>query len=246
MDKILETNCPFTLTEYRELIHLAKKRFQAIGYSEYKKHESFVIWRHDVEYNIDQMNILAAVDYEEKIKSTLFVQIHCNYYNFLDKENIEIFKNWIKWGHDIGLHFDCGYYGTEKMKNIEELVEYEKKIMERELEIKLDSFSFHNPNPEILQFTDDYAGLINAYNNDFFAGDIAYVSDSNGRWREKTIRDVLDDKNVKKAQVNTHDSWWTDERIPQIKKLENAFRNDAEKKIKYYKENALIIVDTII
>ena len=246
MDKVINTNCPFTLTEYRSLIQLAKKRFPFIGYAEYKKHKSFILWRHDVEYNIDEMNVLAKIDFEEGIKSTLYVQLHSICYNFWDKENSDIFKKWVSWGHEIGLHFDCGFHENISESNIAGLIEYEKLILEKEFLVKIDSFSFHNPNPEILKFKDNYAGLINAYNDDIFNGDIIYVSDSNGRWREKTIRDVLEDKNVKKVQVNTHDTWWTEQRIPQIQKLENAFRREAEKKIKDYRDNAIITVDSII
>ncbi len=242
----MNTNCPFTLTEYRNLIKLAKKRFPFIRYPDYKKNSSFVIWRHDVEYNIDEMDILAKIDYEEGIQSTLYIQLHSIFYNFWDKENSGIFKKWISWGHDLGLHFDCSYHKDISKSKIAGLIEYEKKILEKEFGIPIDSFSFHNPNSEILKFKDNYAGLINTYNDDFFSGDIAYVSDSNGRWREKTIRDVLEDEKVKKIQVNTHDTWWTEERIPQIQKLENSIRREAEKKIKDYKLNAIITVDTII
>src|SRR5438552_14844559 len=172
MAKEIKTNCPFTLTEYRRLIRLAKGKFPFIGYADYKKRNSFILWRHDVEYNVDQMSVLASIDHEEEIKSTLYVQLHSTCYNFWDKENSGIFKKWISWGHDIGLHFDCGFYTNEALKNIVELIDYERKFMERELNIKIDSFAFHNPNPEILKLNGNYAGMINTYNEDFFSGDI--------------------------------------------------------------------------
>lgn len=246
MGKVIKTNCPFTLTEYRSLIKLAKEKLPFIGYTEYKKHERFILWRHDVEYNIDEMDVLAKIDHEEEIKSTLYVQLHSICYNFWDKVNSEIIKKWISWGHDIGLHFDAGYHQNLSKSNIDGLIEYEKGILEKEFNIKIDSFAFHNPNPEILKYKDNYAGIINTYNEDFFGDKIVYVSDSNGRWREKTIRDVLEDKNAVKVQVNTHDTWWTEERIPQIQKYENAMKREAEKKIKDYKDTALIVVDSII
>ena len=171
MDKFIHTNCPFTITEYRGLIRLAKEKYPFIGYADYKKHSSFILWRHDVEYNIDQMNIMASVDFEEGVKSTLFVQLHSTCYNFWEKENIEIFRKWIKCGHEIGLHFDCGFYGNDAMKNIEEIIDYEKKFIECALDIRIDSFSFHNPDTEILKLNNNYAGLINTYNKDFFSGD---------------------------------------------------------------------------
>ncbi|RPI15679.1 MAG: hypothetical protein EHM58_13540 [Ignavibacteriae bacterium] len=246
MAKILKTNCPFTLTEYRALIKLAKKRFPFVSYTDYNNYDKFVIWRHDVEYCTTEMNKLAEINTEEGIKSTFFVQLHCNYYNFWDKANVKIFKSWVEKGHDIGLHFDCGFHGENVFEKIEELIGYEKNILENALETKVQSFAYHNPVPEALRRQDNYAGLINAYNKDLFKSDVMYVSDSNGRWRERTIRDVLEDENIKKAQINTHDTWWVDDRIPQIEKLEKALRKAAEDMITFYKENAKIVVKDII
>lgn len=242
----LNTNCPFTLDEYRALIKLAKQRFKFISYSEYKNHDSFIIWRHDAEYSMREMNNLAIINTDEGIKSTFFVQLHCNYYNLWDKENTDTVRNWIKWGHDIGLHFDPEYYGPNVYQKIEKLISFESKLLEKIFETEITSFAYHNPNLEMLKYNENYCGLINTYNKDFFEGSVTYVSDSNGRWRERTIRDVLEDENIKKVQVNTHDTWWTNERIPQILKLENAFRRNAEEMIKFYRANALAVVDEII
>lgn len=246
MAEILKTNCPFTLTEYRALIKLAKERFPFVSFAEYINHNSFVLWRHDVEYSTTEMDKLAEINTEEGIKSTFFVQLHCNFYNFWDNKNVKRFKNWVKNGHDIGLHFDCGFHGDKVFADVEKLIEYEKNIIENTLETKVQSFAYHNPVPETLKLQENYAGLVNAYNKDLFKSDVIYVSDSNGRWREKTIRDVLSDESVMKAQINTHDTWWTNERIPQIEKLENAFRQTGDDMIKLYKDTAIIIVKDII
>lgn len=245
MPKEIKTNCPFTLTEYRNLIKLAKKRFGFISYNEYKEHDKFILWRHDVEYSVDEMNTLAMINTEEGIKSTFFVQLHCIFYNFWDKINTGIFKDWLSCGHDIGLHFDCGYHDMQFDK-IEELISKEKTILEETFGTKIHSFAYHNPNEEILKYRENYSGLVNTYNKDFLGGNITYVSDSNGRWREKTLRDVLEDTNIIKVQANLHDTWWTNERIPQIKKLENALRRSAEEQIRIYKETANIVVEDII
>ena len=228
------------------MIRLAKERFPLIGYAEYKQHERFVIWRHDVEYCVPEMSVLAQIDADEGIKSTFFVQLHSELYNFWDADTVRQIKQWVGWGHQLGLHFDCGYYGDEIFERIEETIEFEKNLLEEIYGAQIRSFSYHNPNSESLKYQGDYAGLVNAYNKDFFHGPIAYVSDSNGRWREQTIRDVLTDPRMTKAQVNTHDTWWTDERIPQIQKLEAAILNGARQKITNYRGYANVVVDDII
>lgn len=246
MPRVLETNCPFTLSEYRQLISLAKERFPLIGYAEYKQHDRFVIWRHDVEYCVPEMSVLAKIDAEEGIKSTFFVQLHSELYNFWDQDTVNQIRQWVAWGHELGLHFDCGYFGDEIFAEIEETILFEKKLLEKIYGTVISAFSYHNPNTRSLQYQDNYGGLVNAYNKDFFNGPITYVSDSNGRWREKTIRDVLEDPNTTKAQINTHDTWWTDERISQIEKLEAAIMGGARQKIDNYRGYANVVVEDII
>ncbi len=228
------------------MIRLAKERFPLIGYAEYKEHERFVIWRHDVEYCVPEMSVLAKIDADEGIKSTLFVQLHSELYNFWDADTVKQIKQWVAWGHELGLHFDCGFHGDEVFDQIEATISFERKLLEEIYGAQILSFSYHNPNSESLRYQDDYAGLVNAYNKDFFHGAITYVSDSNGRWREQTIRDVLTDSRTTKAQINTHDTWWTDERIPQIEKLEAAILKGARQKITNYRGYANVVVEDII
>jgi hypothetical protein len=240
------TNCPFTLTEYRALVRLAKERFPIAGYDDYRGLDSFVIWRHDVEYSVPEMSVLAAIDAEEGVRSTLFVQLHSELYNFWEPDTVRRVREWIAWGHAVGLHFDPGYHEASDPADFERLILLEKGLLEEIYETPVACFAYHNPNAESLAYRGDYAGLVNAYNDDFSGGSVVYVSDSNGRWRERTIRDVLEDPATDRAQVNTHDTWWTDRRIPQIAKLEDAIMRDARQKIENYRSYANVVVDDVI
>lgn len=240
------TNCPFTLTEYRALVRLAKERFPIAGYNDYRERDSFVLWRHDVEYSVPEMSVLAEIDAEEDVRSTLFVQLHSELYNFWDAGTVEHIRRWVAAGHSLGLHFEPGFYGPAGLADIERLVLLEKTLLEQIYETPVTSFAYHNPNPESLAHRENYGGLVNAYNDDFFDGSIVYVSDSNGRWRERTIRDVLEDPGTVKAQVNTHDTWWTERRIPQVAKLEDAIMREARQKIENYRANANVVVEDVI
>jgi len=246
MARTVETNCPFTLEEYRSLLRLAKDRFPLADYTDYTRLDSFVIWRHDVEYSIFEMSVLAELDAEEGVASTFFVQLHCDLYNFWDPGSVRQIKQWVAWGHQLGLHFDCGFHGERVFDEIDSLVLKEKSLLEDVFETPVASFAYHNPDSASRSHRSNYGGLVNAYNDDFSSGAITYVSDSNGRWRDVTIRDVLEDSATTKAQVNTHDTWWTDRRIPQIEKLEAAVLRDAQRRIDDYKSNANVVVDHII
>ena len=176
------TNCPFTLTEYRSLVRLAKQRFPVARYDDYSERDSFVLWRHDVEYSVPEMSVLAEIDAEEGMRSTLFVQLHSELYNFWEPDTVERIRRWVSWGHTLGLHFDPGYYRPTGLADIESLVLFEKGLLEQVYETPIACFAYHNPNRESLAHRENYGGLVNAYNDDFFSGSIVYVSDSNGRW----------------------------------------------------------------
>ncbi len=242
----MTTNCPFTFTEYRNLIRMAKSRFQIIDYPDYPQHDSFIIWRHDVEYSVDEMNKLAVIDAEEGIQSTFFLQLHSETYNFWSREVVDKIKQWLRMAHRLGLHFDANYYGIKDSHNLGGLIQRERMIIEEIYETPVSAFAYHSPTPEILRCSGNYGGLVNTYNADFFGGKVIYVSDSNGRWRERTIRDVLEAPTTTMAQINTHDTWWTDERIPQIQKLENVWRRQAEHFIQSYRKNAHIVVNEVL
>ena len=182
----MKTNCPFTLTEYRSLIRLARSRFQIVDYHDYSRHDSFIIWRHDVEYSLAEMSILAAIDAEEGMQATFFLQLHSETYNFWSREVVDQVMEWLRAGHRLGLHFDANYYGIKDSQDLEDLIQKEQRILEEIYETRITAFAYHSPTPAILGCQDNYAGLVNTYNTDFFGGKIIYVSDSNGRWRDRT------------------------------------------------------------
>jgi hypothetical protein len=56
----------------------------------------------------------------------------------------------------------------------------------------------------------EYSEMINAYAKIHF--DMTnYVSDSNGYWRFRSLKEVLSDPNTEKLQVLIHPEWWTPE-----------------------------------
>ena len=246
MARVRKTNCPFTLVEYRALLRLAKGRFPIIGYPEHTRHPRFVIWRHDLDCSPEEMHRLAALDAEEGVRATLFIQLHSEFYHFWDARMMELVKQWTAWGHAIGLHFDWGFHRQHLPQRLEELIRQEATFLVRVYQTNISAFAYHNPDPTSLKHREHVAGLINAYSKDLMGEETVYVSDSNGRWRERTARDVLEDPKTTKAQINTHDTWWTDERIPQIEKLEKALRREAERRIDLYRSAAIVVVEDII
>jgi hypothetical protein len=62
--------------------------------------------------------------------------------------------------------------------------------------------------------------LLNTY-GEYFRKKVFYCSDSNGHWRFKRLKDVLEDtpENVPRLQVLTHPVWWTEESMSPKKRF---------------------------
>jgi len=239
----------FTIENYCLLLDIAKRNFEFVDYNTLDESVRFVIWRHDVDYSPHRSLRLAEAEHKMGVQATYFVWLHSNMYHFFEKEVSDILKKIMNLGHHIGLHFDAGYYGILNGNELETHVDWERKILEKTIGRKIDVFSHHNPNPNILKY-DDYSleelaelyphyfkssvcGLTNTY-GEYFRNNVPYCSDSNGYWRFKRLQDVLEDSaiNVPRLQVLTHPVWWTDEianpRDRLLRCIDGRSRNNSE------------------
>lgn len=237
--------CPFTLSEYRALIQLAKQRFTFCDLHDFDG-PNRILWRHDLEYSLREMDRIAQIDADERVRTVIYAQLRSPFYNAFSNYARRLLLDWISKGLTVGLHFDWEFFAGD-LSRLEAHLRAEKARLEDLIGVPVTSFSYHNPNPEMLGHGGHMAGMLNAYGPGFFNTEgVNYISDSNGRWRSRNLREVLSDPAVTRLQVNLHDTWWCDDRIPQILKVENAFRADAEWKIKFYRDHAHIIVDKVL
>lgn len=198
----------FTTAQYPELLRLAKSNYKFIGYREIAAEERFVLWRHDCDYSLNRSLRLAQIESQASVKATYFLNPHSEYYNPIEKGQAEIVAKIIAHGHDIGLHFDSAYYDIQSEDELDELVAREAGWLKNWFGFEPAAFSFHNPNDFLLSCErDTYGGLINSYSRTFKTN-IPYCSDSNGYWRFKRLRDVLESAEAPRLQVLTHPEWW--------------------------------------
>jgi hypothetical protein len=197
----------FTLSEYRGLLRLANEAHIFRGYNDFQRDENFVLWRHDIDFSPSRAVRLAKIEREEKVSSTYFVLLHSEFYNPLEGSVRDILLQILDLGHEVGLHFDFSFYRYNK-KRLDQALSVESQLLEMTLETQIRSFSFHNPTEVELSLNgDSYAGLVNCYSPYFFK-DVDYVSDSNGYWRHRSIRQALQVSKDRPIQVLTHPVWW--------------------------------------
>lgn len=221
----------FTFANYEHLIQLAlDKEFQFILHkNEYVPERKDVIWRHDVEFEPDLSLRMAQIEHKAGVQATYFFQLHSPYYNLFDEHYSKVFHQIKDLGHHVGLHFDCRYWGINDEKELDELITVDRLFMERNLGVKIETFSFHNTTAftqSCLKY--NYGGLINVYST-YFKEHYNYCGDSLGYWRFDRLEDVLNDDKVQHLQVLTHDGNWNDEVLSPRKRFSKVMLNHAER-----------------
>jgi hypothetical protein len=204
----------FTRTEYRSLLRLARAKWSFQGYADFDRGCRFILWRHDVDFSLHSSVALARIEAEEGVRSTYFLHLHSLFYNLLEPSLGEMARELLSLGHEIGLHFDSHYHGIATEERLDETIRWEAAIVEHVVHAAVRAFSFHNTTPFTMSCQNPtYGGLINTYAA-YFQREVTYASDSNGYWRNRRLRDVLEDESIDKLQVLTHPGWWQERSSP--------------------------------
>ena len=218
----------FTTERYRELLRLALVNYQFVSYENIPFGERFILWRHDCDFSLNRSLRLAEIERQEDVSSTYFINLHSEFYNFLEKEQAGLVEQILGLGHALGLHFDVDFHETSSEAELDEQIAYEASILERYCGVKPVAFSFHNPNELSLSFEGGkYGGLLNCYSKRF-KEEIPYCSDSNGYWRYRRLRDILHEATDPCLQVLTHPGWWQNRSMLPMDRINRCIQSRAE------------------
>jgi hypothetical protein len=224
----------FTRENYRKLLQIAKKKYKFLFYDETDGQTNFVLWRHDIDFSPQSARRLAQIEADEGLKATYFLLPHSDFYNLLEKEIVQCIRDIVNLGHDIGLHFDAGFYNIDNTTSLAEKIFFEKDLIREVFKVEPKVFSFHNPDVFELNCTDDkYAGLINTYSL-YFKKELGYCSDSNGYWRYDRLEDVLISGKHNSLQVLTHPEWWQDDIMSPRERVLRCLKGRSEKNFNDY------------
>lgn len=224
----------FTFDNYKRLLLLAKEKgFEFILHKDkFVQERKDVIWRHDVEFEPDIALKMAEIENKLGVQASYFFQLHSQFYNIVDNHYRKVLHQIRDLGHLVGLHFDCHYWGIKDESLLNYFINIDKNYLEMNMEIVIDTFSFHNTTTfthSCLEYK--YGGLINAYSS-YFKQHYNYCGDSLGYWRFDRLEDVLNDENVQHLQVLTHDGNWSDEVLSPRKRFAKVMLDHAERLIR--------------
>jgi hypothetical protein len=210
----------FSLKGYCELLSV----FHETGYSfcGFEEIDSrltdghpFVVLRHDIDLSLRPALEIARIEYELGVQSTYFVLLRSPFYNVLSRSSAEIMLQIHRYGHQIATHLDLAAYDDD----------CDKALMEVEILSKFypyinSQFASLHSSYDLNQMPIGLFRQIDCVYGPAVKGDIAYISDSTGRWRYGHPFDSEAFNMQKPIQLLTHPIWWIQEDETAAQKLE--------------------------
>jgi hypothetical protein len=216
----------FSLDGYRQLLSAFKERgysfcgFEEIG-AQLAEGNPFLVLRHDIDLVIRPALEIARIEHEQGLQATYFVLLRSPFYNVFSRSNVETILQIHGYGHQIATHIDLAFYDDDwanALMEVEILSKYYPFINTRLV-------SLHSSCDLQLMPIDVFQQLDNVYGS-AVRGDVAYISDSTGRWRYGHPLESEAFHARKPIQLLTHPIWWVEAGETATQKLERWLYSD--------------------
>ncbi len=223
---------------YKAALNIIKARNPAflagkIDFSSLNKESHFSIIRHDVDFLLNPVLEMATLEKSLDIQATYFFLSNADKYNLISDEGLELISTLKKLGHSIGIHLTSKELTSES--EVQGALEKEILFFEKFTNTTPECFSYHMPNPKILENkSDSYLGLSNYYSETLF-NKFKYLSDSNGYWRHETLKSFMDKNCDENIYLLTHPVWWDHKPGTPKTRLKNALTSSDEHFTNWYK-----------
>lgn len=173
----------FTFEDYRQILKLFDERDYTWTNYEGEIETGGAVLRHDVDYSPRKALKLAEIEAEHGVTATYFFLVRSPFYNLFEPETVETVRTIERLGHDVGLHFSTHAHWSEEPSEqaLHRQIETEFELLDRAAETPVQIVAFHNP-PDWTQGR-TFDSFVSTYEPRFF-DDVAYVADSDQRWRE--------------------------------------------------------------
>jgi len=207
---------PFTFEYYRLLLRTAlDDGYNVSSFEKYDaRHERTLILRHDVDYTLNGVSQLAAIEADLGVTATYFFRVHAHEYNCFTPHVYRLIHGLRGLGHEIGLHFEAMTIGRALEMSPVALLRREKAVLEAITGFEISSTSEHRDISQVVHQTGNYhdsfdpleAGFRNYALEKRFFNDMKYLSDSNGFWREGDP--LVHFNKHQRFQILVHPDWW--------------------------------------
>jgi len=189
------------ITDYEKLlIEFKAAKYKFIKFDSLVPEKNRVLLRHDIDCDVTLAVKMAEVEHALGVNSTYFIFIRSRSYNVLERKNAASIMKIKKLGHWISLHYDPSMY-----KDVSRGVVYELDLFTEIFGERPYVISFHSPPKDVVDL--DLLECRHTYQPRYFT-DIAYISDSRGRFSYGHPLKSQAFKEGKTLQLLIHPIWW--------------------------------------
>lgn len=187
MSAEVSAECAYSLPHYRHILREAKARYWLPLVREVagkKTDKSFCLIRHDIDISCWAALEMAELERSEGVCTTYYFRLHATTYNLMTPSQIGIAREIADMGHEVGLHYEPGYF-LELGEDPIEGTRRDIRLFEELLGRKTHSISQHQPaeGPVMGKVSEEHPC---AYERDL-VHDIPYFGDSGFHWREGCV-----------------------------------------------------------
>ena len=195
----------YGINGFRKLVNILREfNFEFVDFFSYKKANlPSIIFRHDIDFSLNDALIIASLEEKLDIKATYFFMLTTNTYSAISLNNKKLITEIKEKGHTISLHFDPTAY-----QDIDKGFCLEKKLFEDIFDVEVKIVSLHRPGKFLENNNKILEGSLHTYQDEFFK-EMIYLSDSAGSDIKKKLREVNLSSPKKTIQMLTHPIWWT-------------------------------------
>lgn len=216
----------FSLDGYSELLSAFKERgYSFCGFEEIDTYlaegHPFLVLRHDIDLSLRPALEIARIEHEQGVQATYFVLLRSPFYNVFSRSNAEMMLQIHGYGHQIATHIDLAFYDDDWADALMEVEILSKcyPFINTQLVSLHSSYDLHRiPIDVFQQFDNVYGSAVR--------GDVAYISDSTGRWRYGHPLESEAFQARKPIHLLTHPIWWVQAGETATQKLERWLYSD--------------------
>ncbi|MCB9892390.1 MAG: hypothetical protein H6832_09055 [Planctomycetes bacterium] len=197
----------YSLAHYRYMLRRAKElgyRFPLVRDVAFGVREGrFFLVRHDVDISPWAAERLATLEVEEGVRTTYYYRFHAPYYNLLDEKVAASVRRVAALGHEVGLHYEPGYFealGDDPTEGIRRDI----RVFEELVGFTTKTIAQHQPaqGPLLGEISKQHA---DAYQRELVR-DMPYFGDSGFHWREGCVCTKLGQHEQLHTLIHPH-SW---------------------------------------
>jgi hypothetical protein len=178
--------------------------------------KKFCILRHDLDTKPQTLEKMLKIEYENNVKSSIFVRVTANDYNAFSYPVLQILKKYEHKGFEIGLHTSCVEYGEINKIEPIKVLSFEYQALNSFFDIKSvaphrDLNYAYNSLPFLEENANDIKsiGLVHQAYDNIIMDNTLYVNEGFNPhlcWRNLTPEEAFNTGNT--VYMLTHNHWW--------------------------------------